>query len=230
MGILHRVSYIITANINDLVDRFEDPERMLRQAIREMQASVAASMDGAARAIAAERLLAKDLDHNAAQAAIWHEKAGKAVESEDDALARKALRFCLEHEHRAAALRRELKAAEEANRKLRRRIDGMRLKLAEANRKLAVLAARQRTAAARKQVLSRAQGGPGAAFDAFARLEERIQRSEAEADALADLQADPALEGEESEEAAQLELAVEEELARLRESKGAGATGATSPT
>ena len=41
MGIFHRVSDIISANINDLVDRFEDPERMLRQAIREMQESIA---------------------------------------------------------------------------------------------------------------------------------------------------------------------------------------------
>jgi phage shock protein A len=150
------------------------------------------------------------------------------VEAEDDALARKALRWRLEHETRAAALRRELKEAEGTNQALRRGIDGMRLKLAEARRKLAVLAARQRTADARKRVHSRAQGAPGSAFEDFARLEERIERSEAEADALAGLQAGLAAETEEAEAAAQLELAIEEELARLKLKQEARATGSTS--
>ena len=64
MRLFQRISDIIAANLNDLVDRFEDPEAMLRHAIREMETMIEEATGGAARAIAGERLLARDLrDH-----------------------------------------------------------------------------------------------------------------------------------------------------------------------
>ena len=57
MGIFARVSDIISANLNDMVERFESPETMLRQAIREMDAAIARTMEATARAIADERLI-----------------------------------------------------------------------------------------------------------------------------------------------------------------------------
>ena len=64
MRLFPRIGDIIAANLNDLVDRFEDPEVMLKQAIREMETMIEAATGGAARAIAGERLLARDLaDH-----------------------------------------------------------------------------------------------------------------------------------------------------------------------
>ncbi len=61
MRLFQRISDIIAANLNDLVDRFEDPEAMLKHAIREMETMIEEATGGAARAIAGERLLARDL-------------------------------------------------------------------------------------------------------------------------------------------------------------------------
>ena len=69
MRLFQRIGDIIAANLNDLVDRFEDPEVMLKQAIREMETMIEGATGGAARAIAGERLLARDLSDHERKAA-----------------------------------------------------------------------------------------------------------------------------------------------------------------
>src|SRR5215470_13736543 len=105
MGLFRRVNDILTANLNDLVDRFEDPETMLRQAIREMEASLAEAQAGAARAIAHERLVGKEADDHEQEVARWQGRAERAVRDGDDAVARRALARKHEHESLRDALR-----------------------------------------------------------------------------------------------------------------------------
>ena len=106
------------------------------------------------------------------------------MEAGDDALARRALTRKVQHEKLVAALEDQQAAATEISRKLRRQIDGMRAKLAEAKRKLATLTARKRAAEARKQLLEvTATSGPLAAFSRFDRLYDRVELAEAEAEA-----------------------------------------------
>ncbi|MEX0715394.1 MAG: PspA/IM30 family protein, partial [Planctomycetaceae bacterium] len=62
MRIFARISDIISANLNDVIDRFEDPEAMLKQAVREMEQALDSTTDAAAKAIASERLLVRQLD------------------------------------------------------------------------------------------------------------------------------------------------------------------------
>src|SRR5688572_28222042 len=126
MGIFQRAGDILAANINDLVDRFEDPEKMLRQAIREMENCIEDAMDSAAKAIATEKLIAKDLDHHNDAALSWGEKAEQAVKADDDPLARASLRRKTEHERFGEVLGGDLKAAETASAALRLQIDAMR--------------------------------------------------------------------------------------------------------
>src|SRR2546426_2940444 len=137
MGVLQRVGDIVSANIHDLVDRFEDPEKMLRQAIREMEALVQETMDGAAKSIATEKLLLKDLASEEHLAKQWEDKAERAVQAGDDPAARKALSRRMEHERLAKSLRKELVEAEKATKALRAQIDDMQAKLTQARRKTA---------------------------------------------------------------------------------------------
>jgi phage shock protein A len=179
MGVFKRITDIVSANLNDLTEGWEHPEQMLRQAIREMEESIGTATRETARALANEKLLDKELQKNHSQAAG------------DDELARKALVRKKEHEKLVAALEDQLNAARQAAGSLKRQLDGMKVKLAEAKRSLATLSARQRAADFRKK-MEAANGEFSTdldddAFAKFERLRSRVEQSEAEAEAMAEL-------------------------------------------
>src|SRR5690606_6023808 len=92
MGIFKRISDILSANFNELVDGFENPEKLLKQAIREMEETIAKATEEAAKALAQEKITAKALATNQAETARWLERAEQAVQAGDDDLARKAIK------------------------------------------------------------------------------------------------------------------------------------------
>lgn len=226
MGIFKRISDIISANFSDLVDEYEDPEKMLRQAIREMEEAIGTARPDVARAMANEKTISKELASNEAQVATWAARAGKAVEAGDDDLARKALGRKKEYDKIAAALRDQREAATEASQTLRRQLEAMQAKLKDAQRRLATLAARQKAAQVRAKV-AQAEAGIAPeldqdAFDKFDRLARKVEMAEAEAEALSELarserDVDPSAEVSESEEA---DLDIEAELIELKKAKG----------
>ena len=192
MGLFQRISDIITANLNEMTESWEDPEKMLRQAIREMEQSIQEVTQETAKVMANQKLLAKELANNQRQMADWQSKAETAVKSGDDDLARKALSRKREHQKLVVALQDQWNSTEEASRTLKNQLEGMKSKLAEAKRSLATLSARQRAADFRKKMHST----PGVldapldddnAFAKFDRLRARVEQAEAEADALAEL-------------------------------------------
>ena len=63
-SLFKRINDVINANINDLIDRVEDPERMIKQIIREMQENIRVAKDGVINALASEKQLLKDLEHH----------------------------------------------------------------------------------------------------------------------------------------------------------------------
>lgn len=209
MSIFHRVTDILSANLNDLVDRFEDPEKMLRQAVREMDESIADAMDGAARAIATEKLLEKELEKRVGEATECRERAQRAVQIGDDASARVALRQERDAKMLAEDLRKDVESARAASLALRRQIDGLRAKLMEAKRKLASLSARQRVTDAKKRACVAAKDLNTDPFRKFERFEERIEHEEAAVDALAGF-------GSVAQEDDQVGPEIEAELARLK--------------
>ncbi len=192
MGLFQRISDIIAANLNEMTDSFEDPEKMLRQAIREMESSIAEATLETAKVLANQKLLDRELAGNQRQMADWHAKADLAVQAGDDELARKALLRKREHQKLVVALQDQLTSAAEASKVLRHQLEGMQAKLAEARRSLATLSARKRAADFRKKMHT----SPGMldtpidadnAFAKFDRLRARVEQAEAEADALAEL-------------------------------------------
>jgi len=192
MGLFQRISDIISANLNEMTEGFEDPEKMLKQAIREMEQSIADATQETAKVLANEKLLAKEMANNERQAGDWQRKAEQAVDAGDDNLARKALARKQEHQKLVTALQDQLTAAQDASRTLKHQLDGMQAKLSEAKRNLATLSARQRAADFKKKMhTNEAAAETGAATDdAFAkfdRMREKVERAEAEAEALAEL-------------------------------------------
>src|SRR6478752_2935767 len=84
MGLLKRMSGLVTANLNDLIDQCENPEKMLRQAVRDMETALGQLMDGAARAIAHHKLLARQLSEQHDAIARCTKQAEVAVARGDD--------------------------------------------------------------------------------------------------------------------------------------------------
>jgi len=220
MGILRRANDILAANVNDLVERFEHPEKMLRQAVRELETAISTVLAAVARSIAAEKMLARQYASHREQASAWQCRAQTAVAACDDTLARQAIARRLDHERLAARLDRQLEQSRAANQSLRRQVDTLRSRHTEARSKLATLFARQTAADARRQASagSSAVGFRIAALERMDRLVEKIEWSEAEAQALSDLEGstDDLTEQFDCQEA---EQAIEIELASLKAHK-----------
>ena len=189
MRLFNRIGDIIAANLNDWVDRFEDPEVMLKQALREMETMIEATTASAARAIAGERLLAKELADHERNRQNWNNRAEEAVSHGDDDLARQAIIRGHEHEAMAHALIDQRSSAERTAQALRGQIHAMRAKQAEARRKLASLTSLRQLASSSRafQGITRETNlGPNG-FARFDRMHHQIEQAEAEAEALGEL-------------------------------------------
>ena len=91
MGIFQRLSDILKSNVNDLIDRAEDPEKMVKQIIIDMQKELNNSTQALGKAVASERIAKKQYDQAAAKSADWESKAKAAIAAGDEELAKKAL-------------------------------------------------------------------------------------------------------------------------------------------
>jgi phage shock protein A len=189
MGIFKRLQDIISANLNELVDGMENPEAMLRQAVDEMETAIADSKREVAKAMADEKLGQRDLEANRQLVRDWQARAEKAVQARDDALARMALGKKQEYSGIVAALEDQANAAAETTRLLRQQLEAMQNKLGEAKLRLGTLSARFKAAEVRAKV--HAAGSDiqldQAAFRKFDRMRAKVERAEAEAEAMRDL-------------------------------------------
>jgi phage shock protein A len=188
MGIFSRLGTLIKSNINDLISRAEDPEKMLSQVLLEMQQQLVEAKKAVAVAIADEKRLQKQYNSELDKAKEWERKAMLAVRAGDDQLARQALIRKQEHENISAQYQQQWIAQKGAVDKLK---DALRLlanKIEEAKRKKNILVARKKRAEAQRQIANTMQGlGDTSAFDTFDRMAEKINLLEAEAEAGAEL-------------------------------------------
>jgi phage shock protein A len=220
MSIFRRTTDIVTANLNDLVDRWEDPERMLRQAMRDLEATLAVTSAAVARSIATEKLLAGTQAQQAAQADRWQQRANQALDEADQELARRAIARQLNYEHVAATTGRQLAEAHEVNNSLRRRLDLLRDRHAAARTKLTVLSAQQSVANAqlRASMVTKLPETEAGAWGRFQRFFEQIELAQGELVARLELETP----GETLEADFKLranERAIDLELARLNASR-----------
>lgn len=188
-NIFVRITDVVTANINDLIDKVEDPEKMIKQIIREMEENIMRAKESIVEAIASEKELAREVERHRNQASSWQSKAEAALRSGKEALAKEALSKKKDHERIASEVESSWKNAEATSSKLKNQLRAMENKLAEARRKRSTLVARQRAAEARKCVdSSQKKFRRGLEVEnRFVRMEGRVLRMEAEAEAMAEL-------------------------------------------
>jgi phage shock protein A len=188
MGIFSRLGTLIKSNLNDLITKAEDPEKMLNQVLLEMQQQLAEAKKAVAVAIADEKKLQKQATTEAEKSKEWERKAMVAVRAGDDALARQALARKQEHDNIAEQYQQQWMAQKQAVEKLKDALRLLNNKIEEAKRKKNILIARKKRAEAQQQIASTMQGlGDTSAFDTFDRMSERIALMEAEAEAGAEL-------------------------------------------
>ncbi len=215
MTLLDRIGRLLRANLNDLIARVEDPEKILNQALLDMKAAYREAKEEVAAVLAEEARLAREVRAYRAMAETWRVRAREAVKADRDDLAREALRKARRAEALAEELDRQLKEERVTSERLKTQLEALRAKIAEAEAKKRVLLARRRTYQAAESVRrlrSRTDAHPAAeAFDAMA---ERIEAMADRHQAMAALDAEEGL----SEAFAELgeEEALEAELARLK--------------
>jgi phage shock protein A len=184
MGIFSRLGTLIKSNINDLITKAEDPEKMLNQVLLEMQQQLVEAKKAVAVAIADEKKLQKQFNAELDKAKEWERKAMVAVRAGDDGLARQALVRKNEHENISTQFQQQWVQQKQAVEKLKDALRLLNNKIEEAKRKKNILIARKKRAEAQQQIANTIQGlGDTSAFDTFDRMAERIQLMEAEAEA-----------------------------------------------
>ncbi len=188
MGIFGRLGTLLKANINDMISKAEDPQKILNQLILDMQEQLLESKKQVAVAIADEKRLKKQLDQQITLAKEWERKAMLAVRAGNDELARQALQRKQEHDNMAAEFQKQWEGQAAATQQLRTILMQLNNKIEEAKRKKNLLIARAKRAEAQQKIQATLHGlSENSAFDAFDRMSEKVDRMEAEAEAQQEL-------------------------------------------
>ncbi len=175
MSLMERVSALIRANLNDLVDKAEDPEKMLKQVIVDMENQLIQVKTQVAVAIADEHLLDKRQKDNAANRGEWMRKAEVAVDKRDDELARAALERCESYRIAGEALDEQMNQQRTQTETLRVSLRKLDQKLREAREKCDLLIAQNRRARMMQRVAEAKSGDSSIAFD---RARRKVQEDE----------------------------------------------------
>jgi phage shock protein A len=188
MGLFSRLGTLIRSNINELINKAEDPEKMLNQVLVDMKTQLVEAKKQVAVAIADEKRLKKQYEMEAAKAIEWEKKAMLAVKAGDDNLAKAALARKGEHEEVAETLRQQWEAQKASVEQLKGALRSLDAKIEEAKRKRNILVSRQKRAEAQRTINETLTNiNSSSAFDTFERMTDRVTQIEAEAEATAEL-------------------------------------------
>jgi len=191
MGIFTKLSTVIKSNINDLISRAENPEKMLNQIIIDMRDQLAKAKREVAAAIADERKLKSQLETEVKQARDWQHRAMLAVKEGRDDLAKQALLRQQEHTERAQVLQQTWEAQAGETEKLKGSLRQLNDKIEEAKRKRNLLVAKQKRAQAQRRIHETMSGlSDTSAFEAFNRMADKIEEEERQSLAHAEVTAE----------------------------------------
>ncbi|HMV32763.1 MAG: PspA/IM30 family protein [Gemmatimonadales bacterium] len=189
MGIFDRLSTLIRSNLNDLISRAENPEKMLNQLIADMKGQLAKAKQQVASAIADEKKLQADAEAMRKQAEDWERRAMLAVQEGRDDLAKQALLRYNEAMQGAQQLHETWVKHKAETENLKASLRGLNDKIEEAKRKKNILIARARRAEAQQRIQETMSGmSDKSAFESFERMTEKIEQQERKAIAAAELQ------------------------------------------
>src|SRR5688500_12881300 len=176
MGIFDRFSTVLRSNIDDLIARAEDPEKMLNQILVDMRSQLVKAKQQVAAAIADEKRLRDQADAEYKLSADWESRAMLAIKEGRDDLAKQALVRQAEHATHGQQLEQTWETHRVETEKLKNSLRDLNDKIEEAKRKKNLLIARQRRAQAQQRIHETMSSmSEKSAFEAFARMEERIE-------------------------------------------------------
>lgn len=180
MALLERVSTLVRANLNDLIDKAEDPEKMIKQVILDMQNQLLQVKTQVAIAIADEHLLEKKQKENEDKVAEWTRKAELAVGKNEDDLARAALHRCESYRELAANFAQQVADQKAQVENLKTALRQLEQKLTEAQGKADLLMAQHRRArAVSKASDAKLAAGNGSSSAAFDRMKRKVEHGSA---------------------------------------------------
>ena len=188
MGILDRIRTVLKSNINALISKAENPEKMLNQLIIDMNEQLIEAKKQVASSIADEKRLERQMLENKGLAEDWERKAMIGVKAGKDDLAKEALVRQQEYAGYAVQYQKEHDSQHAAVEQLKEALRQLQGKIQEASRKKNLLIARAKRAEAQKQI-QQTMGSLSAtsSFDTFERMAAKVDQIEAEADALGEL-------------------------------------------
>lgn len=223
MGIFQRISDIFKSNVNDLIDRAEDPEKMVKQVIIDMQAELTKSTQALGKAVASERMAEKQYNDAVKRSASFEAKAKTALASGNQELAKKALEQKVKADSEVATYKEMHETISNQTDAIREQVETLKAKLQEAKSKEAMLIARSQMADTQKELAQATSGiGTNNSFDKFNRMEEKVARKEAEAQAFTEIAGYDGIGADDADSFEELEknAKVDSELQRLMTEMG----------
>ena len=188
MGLFDRLSTLLRSNINDLISKAEDPEKMLNQILVDMKTQLVKAKQQVASAIADEKRLRDQVDQEYRQAQDWEKRAMLAIQEGRDDLAKQALVRHGEHMGHGTTLEQTWQAHQMETEKLKNSLRDLNDKIEEAKRKKNLLIARQRRAQAQQRIAETMSSmSENSAFEAFSRMEDKIVSTEKRIQASAEI-------------------------------------------
>ena len=190
MGIFQRLKTLISSNVNDMINKSENPEKMLNQLVLDMNEQLIESKKAVAMAIADEKKLERETANQAALAQEWERKAMLAVRAGQDDLAKEALLRKQEHENNHVQFKQQWEAQKASVAKLKESLRDLQSKIEEAQRKKNLLIARAKRAEAQQKIQQTMSSVAGnkSSFEAFDRMAQKVDQLEAQADAAKELE------------------------------------------
>ena len=184
MGIFSRFSDIVNSNINSLLDKAEDPEKMVRLIIQEMEDTLVEVRSASAKTLANKKDLSRQVERLEQESGDWLAKAELAISKGREDLAKAALVEKQKCEDQAESLKHELTLLEEQISKLQAEVEQLQEKLADAKSRQKAIIMRQNTASSRLEVKKRLDSNKvDDAIDRFERYEQKIDTLESQVDA-----------------------------------------------
>ena len=223
MAFFERIADILKANINDMIDKAEDPVKMVKQLILEMEDQVDEATRALGQAMGSQKVAAKELADAKAKVADWNDKAKLALKNGDEALARKALDIKVGLEGQVEQLQASYDGITAQVDKLKDQVQTLKMKLDEARARQNVLIARAKMAEAATNVATSISAATTeSAFAKLDKLEKKIVQQEATAEAFTELNASGVAQAAVADEFEQLQHkdAVDSELERLKTELG----------
>jgi len=180
MGIFDRMNQILRANINDLLSRAEDPEKMLNQILRDMEDSIERGQAQVAEQIAQEKMMQADLESAKRNQDEWGKKAELAVSKGMDDLAREALRRQQDYASQVDLYQKQIDVQHQAVQKLKDELHALEDKYEDARRNKDMLITRAKRAAAQQQIATASTKLAAVDYSSeLGHMERRIQEQEA---------------------------------------------------